>query len=121
MSKEQNSIDTSLGKISIDNEAIAGYAGGAAVECMGVVGMAAVSVKDGWGKLLKRESLTQGIIVNRKGNHVSLDLHVIVAYGSNILAIASNLTETVTYTIEEHTGMTVDNIRIFVDGVRVID
>ncbi len=121
MSKQQNSIDTSLGKISIDNEAIAGYAGGAAVECMGIVGMAAVSMKDGWGTLLKKESLTRGIIVNRKGNHVSLDMHVIAAYGSNILAIGSNLMENVTYAIEEHTGLTVDDIRVFVDGVRVID
>ncbi len=121
MANNQDTLDTSLGKISIDNEAIAGYAGGAALECIGIVGMASVSVKDGWGKLLKRESITRGIIVNRKGNHVSLDMHIIVAYGANIVAVGNNLTEAVSYTIAEHTGLKLDGLRIFVDGIRVID
>ena len=43
---------------------IALYAGTIAVECFGIVGMAAVSMKDGLVKLLKRESLTHGITVD---------------------------------------------------------
>ncbi len=44
----------------IDPEVIAKYAGTVAVECFGIVGMAAVSMKDGLVKLLKKESLTRG-------------------------------------------------------------
>ena len=35
-------VDTGLGKIMIDTDVIATYAGSVAVECFGIVGMAAV-------------------------------------------------------------------------------
>ena len=54
-------VDTGLGKIAIDTDVIATYAGSVAVECFGIVGMAAVSMKDGLVKLLKRDSLKHGI------------------------------------------------------------
>ena len=52
-------IDNKMGSIQIDPEVIAMYAGTTAVECFGIVGMAAVSMKDGLVRLLKRESLTR--------------------------------------------------------------
>ena len=51
-------INNKFGSIQIDPEVIAMYAGTTAVECFGIVGMAAVSMKDGLVKLLKRDSLT---------------------------------------------------------------
>ena len=45
-------LENKLGKVSIDSEVIAQYAGSTAVECFGIVGMAAVSMKDGLVKLL---------------------------------------------------------------------
>ena len=40
-------MDTPLGKVTIDQEVIATYAGSVAVECFGIVGMAAINMKDG--------------------------------------------------------------------------
>ena len=40
-------MQTPLGTIMIHNEVIATYAGSVAVECFGIVGMAAVNMKDG--------------------------------------------------------------------------
>lgn len=48
-------INNKLGEIQISSDVIAMYAGMTAVECFGIVGMAAVSMKDGLVKLLKRE------------------------------------------------------------------
>ena len=48
-------IDSGLGQIIIDTDVIATYAGSVAVECFGIVGMAAVSMKDGLVKLLGKE------------------------------------------------------------------
>ena len=56
-------INTNLGQISINPDVIAFYVGIQAVECFGIVGMAAVSVTDGISRLLKRENLTKGISV----------------------------------------------------------
>ena len=114
-------ISNKMGEIQINPEVIAKYAGITAVECFGIVGMAAVSMKDGLVKLLKKESLTHGINVDIEENHIILDFHVIVAYGVSISAVADNLIENVKYKVEEFTGMEVDKINIFVAGVRVSD
>ena len=114
-------INNKFGSIQIDPEVIAMYAGTAAVECFGIVGMAAVSMKDGLVKLLKRDSLTHGINVSIKENMISIDFHVIVSYGVSISTVADNLIENVKYKVEEFTGMAVEKINIFVEGVRVID
>ena len=114
-------MSTELGIITIDSEVIAKYAGSVAVECFGIVGMAAVSMKDGLVKLLKRESLTHGINVDINDNKISIDFHVIVSYGVSISAVSDNLIESVKYRVEEFTGMEVEKINIYVEGVRVID
>ena len=114
-------INNKLGEIRIGSEVIALYAGMTAVECFGIVGMAAVSMKDGLVRLLKGESITKGINVRIEDNRISLDFHVIVAYGVSICAVADNLIDNVKYKVEAFTGMDVDKISIFVEGVRVID
>ena len=114
-------INNKLGEIQISSDVIAMYAGMTAVECFGIVGMAAVSMKDGLVKLLKRESLTHGITVEVQDNHISIDFHVIVAYGVSILAVSDNLIDNVKYKVEEFTGIEIEKINIFVEGVRVID
>ena len=114
-------ISNQLGEIQIGPEVIALYAGTTAVECFGIVGMAAVSMKDGLVKLLKKESLTHGINVQIKDNRISVDFHVIVSYGVSILAVCDNLIESVKYKLEEFIGMEVEKINVYVEGVRVID
>ena len=117
----KGSMSTELGIITISPEVIAKYAGSVAVECFGIVGMAAVSMKDGLVKLLKKESLTHGINVQIKDNRISVDFHVIVSYGVSISAVCDNLIESVKYKLEEFTGMEVEKINVYVEGVRVID
>ena len=118
----KGSMSTDLGIITIDPEVIAKYAGSVAVECFGIVGMAAVSMKDGLVKLLKKKSLTKGIQVGISDeNKITLNFHVVVAYGVSISAVTDNLISNVKYKVEEFTGMSVDKINIYIEGVRVID
>ena len=115
-------IDTQYGKVLVEDDVIATYAGSVAVECFGIVGMAAVSMKDGLVKLLKKESLTKGIQVGISDeNKITLNFHVVVAYGVSISAVTDNLISNVKYKVEEFTGMSVDKINIYIEGVRVID
>ncbi len=116
-----STMNTHLGDIAIDNEVIANYAGSVAVECFGVVGMANVNVKDGLVKLLKKDSLSTGISVTIQNSGISIDFHLIVAYGVNILTVCDNLISTVKYKVEEFTGLKVKKVNVFVEGVRVID
>lgn len=115
-------LNSSLGDVYIDSSVIATCAGTTAVECFGIVGMAAVSMTDGIVKLLKRESLAKGIhVAVDENNELTLNFHVIVAYGVSISAVADNLISNVKYQVEEITGLSVKKINIYVEGVRVID
>ena len=115
-------MDTQYGKIIIDSNVIATYAGSVAVECFGIVGMAAVNMKDGLVKLLKRDYLHHGISVEiNEKNEICIDFHVIVSYGVSIGTVSDNLMETVKYKVESFTGMKIKDIHIYGEWVRFID
>lgn len=114
-------VTTEFGEIKIENEVIAKYAGSAAVECFGVVGMASVNVKDGIVKLLKRDNLKHGVNVVVKEDSLVINLHIIVAYGVSISAVADNLISNVKYKVEEFTNMEVNKINVIVEGVRITE
>ena len=118
---KNSTIDTQMGNIKIDKDVLAQYAGAIAMECFGIVGMASVNVKDGLVHLLKKDSMTRGITVNVNNQKLNLDFHVIISYGVNIAAVSDVLVETVKYKLEQYTGMQVDKINVFIEGVRVID
>ena len=54
-------------------------------------------------------------------NHISIDFHIVVAYGVSISAVTDNLISNVKYKVEGFSGMPVDKINIYIEGVRVID
>ncbi len=115
-------FENSKGKVVIDTEVIATYAGAVAVECFGIVGMAAVNMKDGLVKLLKKDYLSHGIDVTvDENNEISIDFHLIVSYGISISTVVDNLRENVKYKLEEFTGMKVKRMNVYIDGLRVID
>ncbi len=59
----KGTMNTQLGRIVIDTDVIATYAGSVAVECFGIVGMAAVNMKDGLVKLLKKDYLNHSLLL----------------------------------------------------------
>ena len=107
------------GTIVIDEEVIAQMSGMTAMECYGIVGMAARNVKDGIVQLLKGESLTKGIGVKVDEDAIDLEFHVVVEYGTKISAVTDNLMNTVKYKIKDMLGLEVRQIRVYVEGVRV--
>ena len=114
--------DTGLGEVVISKDVIAKCAGASAIECFGIVGMASKNVRDGLAKLLKKENLSNGVSARiEENNRIRIDIHIIVSYGVNIPSVCDNLLENVKYKVEEFTGLKVEKINIFVEGVRVID
>ena len=83
--------------------------------------LGALSAKDGIVKVLKNDSVHKGVSVRMKDGHNTIDFHIIVAYGVSIQAVIDNLVSNVSYQVENFTVMTVDEINVFVEGVRVID
>ena len=107
------------GLISIDNNVIARLAGISAMESYGIVGMASKDATDGLFQLLKWDHLTKGIKVYSKDNTLTIDLHVILEYGIKISVVAKNIMDRVKFNVENLTGMTVDKINVYVEGIRV--
>ena len=110
------------GEIIIENEVIAQYAGHAALECFGIVGMATISMKDGIAKLLKGDSISKGVnVVIGEKNELSIDFHISVAYGVSIKAVSDNLMQSVKYKVEDFTSLKVSQVNVFVEDVKILD
>ena len=71
-------ISNQMGEILISTDVIAKYAGSTGVECFGIVGMAAINVRDGLVQLLKRDNLTTGINVTVKENNKKTAVYLIL-------------------------------------------
>ena len=113
-------LTTTYGQIDISNEVIATIAGGAAVDCYGIVGMASKNqIKDGLTDILRKENFTRGVIVRQEEDQVHIDMYIIVSYGTKISEIAHNVQSKVKYTLDKTVGLAVDTVNIFVQGVRV--
>ena len=80
-----------------------------------------LNVKEGINQLLKKENLSQGVSVQEDNGKLLMEFHVIVAYGVSISAVSDNLIENVKYKVEAFTGIPVEKVNVFVEGVRLID
>lgn len=111
--------NTEYGYIEYGDEVLAGVAGNATMECYGVVGMASKRASDGFWELLKRENLSKGVKITPDGDAVSIDVFIIVEYGTKISVIANNIIQKVKYTLEALTGIVVSKVTVYVQGIRV--
>ncbi|MBY0097619.1 Asp23/Gls24 family envelope stress response protein [Mesobacillus maritimus] len=113
-------LQTKFGQIDISNDVIATIAGGAAVDCYGIVGMASKhQLKDGIAEMLRRENFSRGIVVRQEDEEVHIDMYIIVSYGTKISEVAHQVQSKVKYTLNQTVGLAVDSVNIYVQGVRV--
>ncbi len=113
-------IITELGSIRMNDDIVATIAGYAAVENYGIVGMNAKTVSDAVTQLFGKDDIKKGvkITINKEGE-VDVDLFVTLEYGVSLPAVASNTQKNVRYRLEEMTGLTVNNINVHVEAIRV--
>ena len=113
-------INNDLGHVSISDDVIASVAGGTAVSCYGIIGMASKNqVKDGITEILGKENYSKGIIVKKDDGKLVIDLYIIVMYGTKISEIANNVQSSVKYQIEKTLGVKVNEINIYIQGIKV--
>jgi uncharacterized alkaline shock family protein YloU len=105
------------GRIEVFPAVVGAVAGHAAMECYGVMGMAARGLRDGVATLLRRENVHRGVEVREVGGQLSIDVYVVVQYGVRITEVAHNLKSAVRFEVERSTGVPVAEVNIFVQGV----
>ena len=109
------SIDNPIGSISIASDVFSNLAGDAATNCFGVKGMAGKN-KEGIFQLLKRESMSKGVVVRfGSDNEMIIELHIAIDQGVNITTICREIMKEVSYKVASTTGISVSRVDIFVD------
>jgi len=113
-------LTTRDGDIRVSSKALSAVAGCAVVSCFGVKGLAMRSDIDGLVHLLKRESVSKGVkVIFHADNTISLDLHIMVDSGVNMMAISRSIMNEVRYVVTTTTGVTLKDINIYIDSLVV--
>lgn len=99
--------------ITYANEVVAIIAGVAAGEVEGIAGMCNIS----GGILGKNRNITKGVKVEVGTEEASVDLYVIIEYGTPIQKAAQDAQENVRKSIESMTGLHVVRVDVHVQGV----
>lgn len=107
-----------VGEVHIADEVIAIIAGLAATEVEGVAGMVGNFTGD-LVEMLGKKNLAKGVNVEVGEKDVSLDLALIVEFGTSIPEVTEIVQEKVKNAVETMTGLEVDEINIRVAGVNV--
>lgn len=112
-------LQNELGEIRISSDVFTSITGGAATNCYGVKGMAVRSKTDGLVHLLKRESMAKGVkVYYNDDNTVSIELHIIVENGVNLVAVCRSIMSEVRYVVSKTTGVEVRAVDVCVDSMR---
>ena len=112
------SEQTPLGRIEISPTAIASVAARAAAQAYGIVGLASKSIADGVVRTLSGDA-HRGVSVSVDGEHIEIDLYVIVEYGTRIASVAASLQNLVRFNVEKALGVPVAAVNVHVQGLRV--
>jgi uncharacterized alkaline shock family protein YloU len=106
------------GPIEVSTRAIASIASNAVQTSYGVVGTATRDVASGIAEILHRDS-TPGIIVSVKNGDITIDVYVIIEYGTRIAVVARSVMSVVRYSVEQALGMPVKAVNVHVEGLRI--
>lgn len=110
-------IVNNMGVISIENEIIETVAAMTVLDCYGVAGLAERDSKKSWAMLSPDDDFSKAINVKVSDNALNINIHIIVDYGSNIQSVGDNAIEAVKRKVSLITGVKVNEVGVFVEGV----
>ena len=111
-------LQTEKGLITISSDVFSNITGAAATNCYGVKGMAIRSTTDGLVHLLRRESMSKGVkITYNDDQSITIDLHIIVDNGVNLVAVGRSIQSEVKYNVHRLTGVEVRGVNVCVDSM----
>jgi uncharacterized alkaline shock family protein YloU len=105
------------GTVTVTENALASLLGLAAHEVPGVVGMAPANVKEGIQKILGQSQARDGVVVSGEGLKRSVDIHIVVAFGTGIAAVAESVRDRIVHAAKTLGGVELESVRVHVVGV----
>ena len=110
-------VDNGSEGIKIASDVIKVISGVAVSEVSGVYGMAG-GFAGGISEVLKgKKNLAKGIKVETENNKAKIDVNIIVEYGARIPDVAFEIQNKVKNSVEEMTGLKVEEVNVHVQGV----
>ena len=110
-------VDNGSDGIKIASDVIAVISGVAVSEVKGVFAMAG-GFAGGITEVLKgKKNLSKGIKVETENNKAKIDVNIIVEYGARIPDVAFEIQNRVKKSVEEMTGLKVEEVNVHVQGV----
>ena len=111
-------LHTEKGEVIINSDVFTAITGAAATNSYGVKGMAVRSKTDGLVHLLRRESMAKGVkVIYNEDGSVSIELHIIVDNGVNLMAVSRSIMSEVRYNVNRITGVEVKNVNVCIDSM----
>lgn len=111
---------TPIGSIHVSPKAVATIAYQAALESYGVVGLASKNLFNGITNAIVKDP-THGVEVHYDGEHIIIDVYIIIEYGTRIKSVANSVSNTVRFHVEKALGLPVSQVNVHVQGLRVSD
>ena len=106
------------GNVKISDDVIEIIAGVAATEIEGVASMSG-GIAGGISVILGMKNLSKGVKVESLEKDVTIDLNLVVEYGSKITEVGKKVQENVKTTVETMTGLNVIAVNVNVQGVNM--
>ena len=111
-----NETENEVGNITISDEVVSVIAGVATSEVKGVSSMSG-SIAGGIAEILGKKNMGKGVKVILDGDVATIDLHITVIYGAKVPEVAWEIQEKVKKAVETMTGLVVDKVNIYIEGV----
>jgi uncharacterized alkaline shock family protein YloU len=108
---------TESGNVKISDEAIATIASIAAKSVAGVVDLDGGPMGN-FSDMIGVKNSSKGIKVEMGSDSVSVDINLIVGFGSDIADVAAAVQDAVREHIEKMTGLTVDRVNVNINSVK---
>jgi uncharacterized alkaline shock family protein YloU len=109
------------GTVKVADSAIISVIHQAVLSCYGVVDMAPRGFSSSVGKRLGFNSTARGIDIAVEEDRVSIELSLVVEYGTPIFQVATNVMQTVKFQVERTLDLEVEQINVTIDGLHVSD
>lgn len=113
----RNGMPETMPGVDIDMDVIARVAAKAALGVKGVLALEN-AFADGIAAALGMDGRARGVRVAAAGGGCSLQLCAVTEYGLNIPEIAWNMQEHVKRTVENILGVHVEQVNVFISGIR---
>ena len=104
--------------IKIADDVVATIAGKAAIEVSGVYSMSG-GFAGGISEVFGKKNYTKGIKVDNSEKGLKIDVNIIVEYGARIPDVAYEIQNRVKKSIENMTGLNVEEVNVHVQGVNI--